>query len=311
MAAAEGMLDETHSPLPSRRHDDNTYSLGRIGDHNVVIACLPSGLTGTTSAANVAHDMLNTFDSIRFGLIAGIGGGVPSSVNDIRLGDIVVSQPDVMSGGVIQYDFGKTVQDGKFKRTGSLNQPPDVLLRAVSSLRAKHLREGHRLLEYLSSMVEKYPAMQSDFVYQGAQQDQLFEADYEHREKHATCARCDMNRLIQRSVRNRDIPVIFYGLIASANQVMRHGQTRDRLGEDEHVLCFDMEAAGLMKTFPCLVIRGICDYSDSHKNKRWQPYAAAAAAAYAKELLYIIPGNQVMGTRTAAETTSDVGELSS
>jgi nucleoside phosphorylase len=62
-----------------------------------------------------------------------------------------------------------------------------------------------------------------------------------------------------------------------------------------------MEAAGLMDRFPCLVIRGICDYADSHKNKRWQAYAAATAAAYAKELLCLIPENQVIGAQTAAE----------
>ena len=49
-----------------------------------------------------------------------------------------------------------------------------------------------------------------------------------------------------------------------------------------------------MDTFPCVVIRGICDYADSHKNKIWQPYAAATAAAYAKELLRVIPGQAVM-----------------
>jgi nucleoside phosphorylase len=311
MAAAQGMLDERHNPLPSRPHDDNAYTFGRIGDHNVVIACLPFGVTGTTSAANVAHDMLCTFDSIRFGLMVGIGGGVPSAGNDIRLGDIVVSKPAETSAGVIQYDFGKTVQDGQFTPTGSLNRPPDVLLRAVASLHAKHIMEGHKLSEYLSAMVRKYPAMQSEFVYQGAPHDQLFEADYEHPGSDATCRHCDMSRLIHRPVRNRDVPVVFYGLIASANQVMRHGQTRDRLGRELHVLCFEMEAAGLMDKFPCLAIRGICDYSDSHKNKRWQPYAAATAAAYAKELLSIIPGNQVVSARTMVETSMEAGELTS
>lgn len=48
-----------------------------------------------------------------------------------------------------------------------------------------------------------------------------------------------------------------------------------------------------MDSFPCLVIRGICDYADSHKNKIWQPYAAAVAAAYAKELLLVIPAQRV------------------
>jgi nucleoside phosphorylase len=75
------------------------------------------------------------------------------------------------------------------------------------------------------------------------------------------------------------------------NQVMRHGHTRDRLGRELHVLCFEMEAAGLINKFPCLVIRDICNYSDLHKNKRWQSYAAATAASYAKELLHTIPEN--------------------
>jgi len=106
-------------------------------------------------------------------------------------------------------------------------------------------------------------------------------------------------------------PAIHYGLIASGDQVMRHGATRDRLRKELDVLCFEMEAAGLMDSFPCLVIRGICDYADSHKNKRWQSYAAATAAAYAKELLRTIPGNHVVSTQTEVEMTTAAGELSS
>lgn len=82
-----------------------------------------------------------------------------------------------------------------------------------------------------------------------------------------------------------------YGLIASENQVMRHGATRVRLGKELDVLCFEMEAAGLIDNFPCLVIRSVCDYADSHKNHRWQAYVAAIAAAYTKEPLNVIPGN--------------------
>jgi hypothetical protein len=87
---------------------------------------------------------------------------------------------------------------------------------------------------------------------------------------------------------------------------MRHGATRERLRKELDVLCFEMEAAGLMDDFPCLVVRGICDYADSHKNKRWQGYAAATAAAYAKELLSVIPGNLLVSTRTAVETTKTI-----
>jgi len=88
---------------------------------------------------------------------------------------------------------------------------------------------------------------------------------------------------------------LHFGTIASRNQVIKDGETRDRLSAElGGILCFEMEAAGLMNDFPCLVIRGICDYPDSHKNKIWQPYAAAAARA--KELLSAIPPHQVVNT---------------
>ncbi|EOA82654.1 uncharacterized protein SETTUDRAFT_96446, partial [Exserohilum turcica Et28A] len=96
--------------------------------------------------------------------------------------------------------------------------------------------------------------------------------------------------------------VVHYGTIASGNQVMRSAAERDRVSTElGGVLCFEMEAAGLMNSFPCLVVRGICDYADSHKDKRWQPYAAAMAAAYAKEVLSVIPLAQVAASRTAEE----------
>jgi ankyrin repeat domain-containing protein 50 len=82
---------------------------------------------------------------------------------------------------------------------------------------------------------------------------------------------------------------------------MRHGATREKFRKEKGILCFEMEAAGLMDNFPCLIIRGICDYSDTHKNKRWQPYAAATAAAYAKELLELITVTSVTRTKEATE----------
>jgi nucleoside phosphorylase len=83
---------------------------------------------------------------------------------------------------------------------------------------------------------------------------------------------------------------------------MKDGRKRDHLAQQVGILCFEMEAAGLMDNFPCLVIRGICDYADSHKHKEWQPYAAATAAAYAKELLSIILEKQLVDTPTASMT---------
>ena len=303
MAAAKAMLDEIHPDLPTSSNDQNTYVLGRIRAHNVVIACLPSGVYGTTSAATVANQMLFTFRSIRFGLMVGIGGGAPSKEADIRLGDVVVSKPTGDFGGVVQYDFGKTVGQGVFERTGRLNRPPQILLTAIARLQADQMMETSRIPEFLSEMIATYPRMQAEFTYRGQEQDRLFDAASDHYGLENTCDTCEMSRLVTRPARDRHDPVIHYGLIASGNQVIKHGGTRDKLGQELGILCFEMEAAGLMDNFPCLVIRGICDYADSHKNKQWQGYAAATAAAYAKELLSVIHPNQVEETPAAVSVT--------
>jgi nucleoside phosphorylase len=302
MAAATAMLDEPHGrPQEQHKSDQNTYYLGSIGKHNIVIACLPAGVYGTTSAATVAAQMLFSFESIRIGLMVGIGGGVPSTERDIRLGDVAVGKPGKTLGGVVQYDIGKTIKGGRFTRTGLLNKPPQILLSAVAGLEADHMVEESRIPQFLSEMLITHPTMLAKFSYQGVLNDQLYKADYDHVGEGNTCESCDVSKVIDRPQRSNNAPLIHYGIIASGNQVIRHGVARDRFREEHDIICFEMEAAGLVDNFPCLVIRGICDYADSHKNKRWQNYAAATAAAYAKELLRIIPASRVEATPPAAE----------
>ncbi|KAH7115551.1 hypothetical protein EDB81DRAFT_919247, partial [Dactylonectria macrodidyma] len=134
--------------------------------------------------------------------------------------------------------------------------------------------------------------------------DRLFKAEVPHNSRGcaAFCAN-EPSNLVPRHERteHEDNPAIHYGLIASANQLMKDAFVRDRLVTEKDVLCFEMEAAGLMNHFPCLVIRGICDYSDSHKNKEWQGYAAMAAAAYAKDLLCRIAPNRVEAEKKISE----------
>ncbi|KAH0556025.1 hypothetical protein GP486_006033 [Trichoglossum hirsutum] len=295
LAAATTMLDEEHQSLPQDSNDTNLYTLGHIGEHNVVLACLPAGQTGLNSAATVAIWMKAKFVSMRFGLMVGVGGGVPSAESDIRLGDVVVSQPHMHHGGVVQYDFGKTGPSG-FTQTGSLNMPPTVLLTALAKIRANHYIGRSNISTYMSA-ISDIP----HFTLARAGRDILFESTYEH-VGGPTCDRCSRDKLVERTAREGQEVVIHYGTIASGNQIMRDGVTRDRLSSElGGVLCFDMEAAGLMNDFPCVVIRGICDYADSHKNKKWQPYAAATAAACAKELLSVIPSADVAKTRTVDE----------
>ena len=297
LAAAQAMLDDKHANLPQNSDDANTYTLGRIGEHNVVLACLPAGQTGTNSAMAVAMQMKSTFGAIRFGLMVGIGGGVPSAEADIRLGDIVVSQPGKGHGGVVQYDFGKSTPSG-FERTGFLNAPPRILLAAVAKLRSNQDRGRSSLSPHLSKL-SNLPKFARDKV--GS--DILFETEYNYIGEDS-CISSAATGKVRREERTNNTPAVHYSTIASGNQVMRDGMTRDKISSEFGVvLCFEMEAAGLMNSFPCLVIRGICDYADSHKNKRWQPYAAATAAAYAKELLRVIPPAGVSGMQTANEAT--------
>jgi nucleoside phosphorylase len=145
-AAAQEALDEEHKdPEWVTEQDHNSYALGKIADHNVVIAVLPDGEYGITSAACVARDMLHSFPNIRIGLMVGIGGAAPSARHDVRLGDVVVSSPNNGKGGVVQYDYGKFVQDQLFQQTGFLNQPPTLLCTAVNNLRAVHKRRGNQI----------------------------------------------------------------------------------------------------------------------------------------------------------------------
>ncbi|KAF1734198.1 putative ankyrin repeat protein [Beauveria bassiana] len=287
MSAAVAMLDETHQGLPRADEDTNTYTLGRVAAHNVAIACLPSGYYGNNNAAAVATNMRRTFPCMRLCLMVGIGGGAPGKA-DIRLGDVVVSE------GVLQYDLGKALSEGRFTRTGIMNRPPQELLTAVANLRARHRIEASRIPSILSEMLERHPTM-AQFVYRNSLQDRLFDSTYDHVQSKDVptddCELCDISRLEDRSPRNNPDPKIHYGTIASANQVMKQVKTRDELAHELDVLCFEMEGSGVMDGFAGLVIRGICDYSDSHKNKQWQEVAATVAAAYAKELLLVIPAD--------------------
>jgi len=298
LAAAQEMLDEEHQDLGCDLADDdeNLYALGSIGGHNVVIVCLPAGRIGNSPAAAVATQMRRTFKAIRFGLMVGIGGGVPSTKVDIRLGDVVVSQPHEVHSGVVQYDSGKTTLSG-FERTGSLNSPPHVLLSAVAKVHANELRGKSQLSTYASKLerIAKFQRVR-------AGPDVLFEAEYDHGEGQ-TCDQCNVDWQKARQPReSEEEPVVYYGTIASGNRVMRSAVERDRVSAElGDVLCFEMEAAGLMNNFPCLVIRGICDYADSHKNKQWQAYAAGTAAAYAKEVLSVIPAAEMAKTHTVEE----------
>ncbi|KGO67652.1 hypothetical protein PITC_064150 [Penicillium italicum] len=314
--AAVAMLDEEHPDLPRKANDDNAYTLGCIGKHNVVVVCLPKGRIGNNNATAAAIRMTSSFPSIKFGLMVGIGGGVPKSV---RLGDVVVSAPGGTFGGVVQWDFGKEEQGDTFKRMGSLNSPPKELLSALMKIGTAHEMKGSKIPQYLKDLETNWPKLALKYIRSKSLKDVLFKADCEHVDKPNTgedheyehegevdyeedeeeeeeeendCINCDQTKIVRRKPRDMRV---HYGLIASGNKVVKNAQLREEINKKlgGEVLCFEMEAAGLMNDFPCLVIRGICDYADAHKNKNWQEHAAAVAAAFAKELLTFVPAQDV------------------
>ncbi|CAH0057162.1 unnamed protein product [Clonostachys solani] len=314
--AADVLLDETHAEPEYRdENDDNIYLLGRFGEHNTVIATLPEGEYGTNSAASVANDMVRSFPNIRFGLMVGVGGGAPSKQHDIRLGDVVVSSPGNGHHGVYQYDFGKSVQDETFHPTGFLDAPPRLLRNAVANLKAQYEKDDCQLRNIIDTLLQTNPASRKErFIRPETSSDILYFPHFKHRSTHGDDCKdsCGLGSrvLMKRQTRSfNDRPLIHYGLIASGNTLMKDAKVRDKLGAEKGVLCFEMEAAGLMNQFPCLVIRGICDYSDSHKNKAWQPYAAVAAAAYTKDLLLRIPPLEIQTVPRASEVLSEIRQV--
>ncbi|KAL2820415.1 hypothetical protein BJX63DRAFT_418491 [Aspergillus granulosus] len=232
-AAARVMLEKTHTP-PQQLTDLNAYELGELNGHNIVIAYLPSGVYGTVSAAGV------------FGLMVGIGGGVPSKNNDIRLGDVVVSKPG-----------GKHVHGGQFEQTGI-------------KLQAQQITGGMEAIQTIvSEVLERNPDLNEKFSPPEQQTDCLFNSSYHHADKESDCQTCDQEQLVKRQPRGSMTPY-----------VMKDSETRDCLAQEHGVLCFEMEAAGLMNGLPTLV------------QKQWQGYAALTAAAYTKLLLLAMPNHR-------------------
>ncbi|KAI2793424.1 hypothetical protein POX_a00003 [Penicillium oxalicum] len=286
------MLDEEHAaPTSFTLHQTDANPLGSTG---------PSQLSG----------LIASLPSICVGLSVGVGGGIArlDEGHDIRLGDVVVSQACGTTGGVCQYDLIKAKSADKRERKGFLKRPPTVLLKALSSIQAYHERKVSKVSCLLQKMLEKTPKMgkrskqNPEYTHQGFEIDCLFKASCDH-VPGPDCWGCDTVGEVQRDSRDTTDPEIHYGIIASGNTLVKDAATHDRivaeLGED--CICFEMEAAGLMNHFSCLVIRGICDYADSHKNDRWQRYASATAAAYVKELLAYVPAAEVQETKRALE----------
>ncbi|KAL0930339.1 pfs domain-containing protein [Colletotrichum truncatum] len=304
--------DNVTASMP-RQGDTNAYSMGRIGRHDVVLIHMAD--MGTTNASAAAAHCKASFPSIVLALLVGICGGVPVTtergVPDVVLGDVIISE------GVVPYDFGRQYPDMFLRKTGILEvlgKPPPVVRNLLAKLKGRYDRKNlnEKLVHYLQDLVADFG---DDLLYPGADHDMLFEGTYQHKHspssgckicndseenticeiaRTATCEElnCDNSKLVPRarlcssSPRSTAVlPSVHFGLVASGNSVMKSGEHRDRIARREKVIAFEMEAAGAWDNFPCVVIKGVCDYADSHKHKKWQGYAAATAAACMKAFL--------------------------
>ncbi|EWY82414.1 hypothetical protein FOYG_14513 [Fusarium oxysporum NRRL 32931] len=277
--AALCLLDERHhGRFPVKRGDDYIFEAGVMGGHNIIIATLPAGQEyGNGSAAALTSQLKKCFPNLWFGLLVGVAAGLPSISRgrDIRLGDILVGLPDGNSAGLIAYDLGKETEDGfELLRHGhSLAMAEPIVRSAIGSIKLLAPKESEVFLPYYEKIANLDHAT-GTFADPGQDNDILYDNE---------------SQMIQRSSRPAHIRSrVWYGPIGSGDKLFKNAEKRNLLRDNYDIIGLEMEAAGTINRIPVGVIRGVCDYGDRHKNKGWQPYAAAMAASYARALLDVI-----------------------
>jgi nucleoside phosphorylase len=318
--------DETRDPYGRADGDTNTYITGRIGEHDAVLAILPN--IGTNSAAGATASLRSSFTGLKLAVIVGICGGVPRINHcDVFLGDVVISK------SIVQYDYGrlypghfaikKAVEDSLSRA----NKDVRGLLAVCETelLRERLQNDASRYLKQLQVMAKK-KRRRANYKYPGVNEDRLYSPDRIH--KHWTgCDLCTNDRgksceaasmtscgetecgLEDQVAREHPAidqgfrPEIHIGRIGSGNTVMKSGHDRDRIATEHNLIAFEMEGAGAWDEVPCIIVKGICDYADSHKNDVWQDFAAATAASLTKAILGRYTANDSDRTSTQHHST--------
>lgn len=163
--------------------DINRYVLGAIGEHKIVLAVMPDGEYGKSSALSVATHMLRTFPNIRVGFMVGVGGGAPSKDNDIRMGDVVISRKEDGKSGVFEFDYGKKHQSKSFEYTSHLNSVPTLVMTTIAGLKSRDLecsftisRENSKVLAQNRTL----PSVRAEFDRPSEDFDVLFKSTAVH-----------------------------------------------------------------------------------------------------------------------------------
>lgn len=280
--AASHMLDNWHEGrFPLKRGDDYVFQAGDICGHNVIIAKLPQEY-GTGSAAALASQVKAFFPNLWFGLLVGVAAGLPNLTRspplDIRLGDVLVGLATDESAGLVAYDLGKeTANDGfQLLRSGHILASTETVVRsAIDSIK---LRASDSVFLLYYESIKHNNHTNGTFVDPGQDRDRLHHLDDD-----------GVEHIVERERRSDSQRTrVWYGPIGSGEKLVKNSRKRNELRDKYNVIGLEMEAAGIMNRIPVGVVRGVCDYGDEHKNKEWQPYAAAMAAAYAKAVLHEI-----------------------
>ncbi|EPS37714.1 hypothetical protein H072_8570 [Dactylellina haptotyla CBS 200.50] len=302
--------------------DQNTYLTGRIGQYNVVLALLPG--MGKANAAQTAANFRSSFGGIELALLVGICGGVPTASDgqEIILGDVIISGSIIQYDLGRQFPNGFRRKSTLNDNLGRANADVRGFVAMLSTCHVSErleARTSHHLAKLQREASRRHPGK---YDYPGPAADKLFEATYlhkhqlsanceickqgvdnvcEHAMHGAVCGElhCDESHLVWRkrldakakelkstaSVHEVQQPMLHIGTVASGDTVMRSGEIRDNIAKRDSIIAFEMEGAGVWDNLSCIIIKGVCDYSDCHKNKKWQNFAAATAASAMKAIL--------------------------
>jgi nucleoside phosphorylase len=289
LTAARLMLDGEHkTPRLNTKDDDNTYTCGSINGHNVVIASLPQWHNGPISASHLINPLTRSFPNLRATLLVGIGGGIPQknvasdSSDDIHLGDVVVGWDGDKRQAVIHWESRSI-----------LPQPDRRILNMLTKL-VSNCDIGETTFPEHLKRCTQHSFAKSKFAYPGLRNDKLYEPNHHHvAARGSPCDACGSDRIVRREERKAEEFQLHFGTIACVDRVVDDPERRDKIRDEVDAVCVEMEAAGILGRQNCLVIRGISDYADSHKNEVWKGYAAATAAAVVREILYIMDPGEV------------------
>lgn len=280
LKAVKATFDED---LGSEDVEGITCHYGTLSSRETVAIQLPLRHTGPANAATYATTLINSHKSLKshgsYYFLVGIAGGIWSQRQDVRLGDVVIATT------VWDWQAGKITQNG-FEHSRHPEDAPKELLRKLPEFLDRRERTGGLIAHRIEIMQQGQAERDDRWDYQGRENDVLFEADYPHTGAR-TCASCDNQKIVQRDVRSDSLPYVHDGKIASGTVLLKSAEHRAALQQDD-VLAVEMEACGVLDPHKFIVVRGISDYADSHKNDIWHGYAAATAAACARLLVEVL-----------------------